>query len=82
MAQTSLTWDMLPWETCEGCGEFHTFWFEESRYPEMPYQFLQWIKFCDREGDKVGYTQEWTRRHLRVAHPELYTMFLLMNEED
>jgi hypothetical protein len=78
MAQTLLTWDILPWETCEGCREFHTFWYTECGHSEMSWQFKGWIKYCDRS--KTGYTQEWTRRHLRVVHPELYTMFLLMED--
>jgi hypothetical protein len=79
MAQRPLTWDILPWETCEGCREFHTFWYEYDRHSGIPSLFLRWVKRCDT--DKAGYTQEWTRRHLRVAHPELYTLFLLMTEE-
>jgi hypothetical protein len=71
---------MLPWETCEGCREFYMFWHSEYGHSEMPWEFKRWIKYCD--GHETGYTQEWTKRHMRSTHPEIYTMFLLMNEED
>ena len=79
MERKNLPWDSIPWKTCKGCREFHTFWSEECGRPELPSLFLQWVREAYVD---TGYTQAWTRDHLKPTHPEIYTAVLLMGEEE